>query len=205
MNKQRNSRSIILIITIFAFMYLLNGFSVFAATENSGSIEIKYTRDTQAISGAEICIYKVTDDIDIEKTNAKDFLKTLNDRPYQSIITDEDGYCKCDTELGIYLVCQTGRNRIATKYELFDPYFVGVPSYLDGQTLYTVETFPKTVPIPEQPSEPEPSSEPEQPSYPQTPPDTVPTSDQTVYIPIVCISIVSFFLVVVTTKKKTDK
>ena len=197
MTKFRRSHSII-IMAVFVLICLLNGLSVFAA-EGSG-IEIKYTRDTYAISGAEVCIYKVADDIDIEKTDAQNFLNTLKDEPYKKAVTDKDGYCRIDTEIGTYLVCQTDRKGAAAEYEIFNPYFVKVPSYSDGETLYMVETFPKTLPIHKEISKPE---QPPEPEYSQPPSDTVQTSDNTAYMPLIGIVTVSILLIIATAKTKT--
>ena len=113
----------------------------------SGRISIKYQRDNIPIDGAEIQIYKVDDDVDIQTTDPQEYVQHLSDNAVVTIKTDLNGQCEYTTDTGTYLIVQTNRTGTSKQFELFNPYFVTVPLYENGKAVYNVSTLPKTQPL----------------------------------------------------------
>lgn len=94
--------------------------------------------------------------------------------PAAAAATGADGRCTLETtEVGLYLVWQSGAAGMAEQYETAAPMLVFVPSAdQEGQAVYAVGVEPKTSrkpDKPEQPGEPEQPDEPEKPDQPGEP------------------------------------
>ena len=150
---------------------------------NTGSITIDYSTDhhSNAVDGAEFTavqilnydngeynpVYRdnisINDVLNKTEETAKRISKNISKNDGISRETVK-GIVRFDSlDDGVWLICQTGKDGNAEKYENAAPSLVQIPENGDGSVSYDITVYPKTVEKPEKPSatsSPEPSGTP---------------------------------------------
>lgn len=151
------------------------------AYADTGSITVDYSTDhhSNAVDGAEFTavqilnydngeyspVYRdsisIDDVLDKTEETAKRISKNISKNDGISMETI-NGIARFDSlDDGVWLICQTGKEGDAEKYEDAAPSLVQIPENGDGGVSYDVTVYPKTVEKPEEPEEPSATPSPE--------------------------------------------